>query len=287
MTYPLRREIVKADSAFTVRVNFPEHWAKPTKVTLNVRDMNGTALVSDATATILTADVSFAATTRGSKTVALVGATAYESDDLFRVGSDAEGYQQAVVESYSSGSQTITATKRWNFAFSTGSAVEARFATYELDASGWDADVKQVTCEWDPGGDDAPIVEEWQVLSRIHDLGGLEERFDASYPTEYSEIPADTFAIYQDRAHNIIKTRWANKNLKLDFLVGSDDEYEELMLLQIAYLANPSDVNESRFNNYFESVANLPHWIDEDQDLIKEETEVRAATSFASYQRKF
>ena len=286
MTYPIRREIPYNDAAFTLRMNFPEHWALPTKVTLNVRDLDGNLLVTAVSSTLAAANTTSAATVKGERTIALVGATAYEAGDLIRIGSDAEGWQQAVVESYNSGSQTITTTDRWNYVFSSGAALEARFATYELDASGWADSVREVTAEWIPTGDAATIVDTWRVLKRVADVGGLEETFKVSYPSEYNELSANDFNIFQDRAHRIISTEWQGRSLDLDKLVDSDNEYRELLLRQIAYLINPSDIRSQQYTDYFARVSTLEKWIDSNQDLIQDDNELRTGTAF-NFMRKF
>ncbi|MHC4575100.1 MAG: hypothetical protein ACYS76_13375 [Planctomycetota bacterium] len=286
MTYPLRREIKKSDATAVFRVHFPEDWPLPTKVNINIRDLDGNLLVTTGTATVLATTTLSSAITKGTKTAVFGDDILYESDDLLRVGSEAQGFQQMTVETYTSSTQTAVFTDRFNVAYAANSAVQARFAIYSADASGWDDDISQVTAEWVPDAEAIPIVEMWEVLERVHDIGGLEETFSARYPTEWNEIDPGKFAIFQRSAHNIIRTEWEAKSLNLDKLVGNDYEYQELLLRQIAFLVNPTETNENAYNDYFTTVCSLEKWIDDDQDLIQEPDEVRSGTAF-TFQRRF
>jgi hypothetical protein len=285
MTYPVRLEIPYQDDSFTLSMRMPEQWDTPTTVNVTVTDTSGNALVTAQAATVLTANTISAALIKGTNTATLTTDMGLESDDLIRIGSDEQGYQQFVIDTYNSTTKVATFKERVHTAYPSGSAVQARFATYTLDASGWADTVDDVSVEWSPDTDDLATVQLWRVLKRRKDWGGLEETFATTYPTEYKQVDPDGFSVYQDRAHRIISTHWESKGLDLDKLVDSDYEYRELLLLQIAYLIDPTEINQTRYSDYLQFVYNIEKWIDKDQDLIEDESEKVTYTPYVITRR--
>jgi hypothetical protein len=281
MTYPIRREILRGDSSFVMRFIMPEHWDVPTaQVSITITDVAGNALVSAAAATFTAATTTSAAVQVQDREVPMAADKSWVSDDVLRVGSAAQGWQQMIVDTYTAATKIAVFKERFHTAYASGSDVQGRTVTYAVDASGWASTINEVTVQWINDTDDLPVVETWRVLKRVKDVGGLEEIFRATYPTEYSEIQQDSYSVYQDRAHRILSTQWDSDSLDLDKLMNRDNEYRELLLRQMAMLINPTEFNISQYNDYYSRVSTMLKWIDEDQDLIKDESEVLAGTSF-------
>jgi hypothetical protein len=262
----------------------PEYWAEPGTVTVNVRDMNATVLATGS-ATVTAETTLASAVVRMDKTAVLTADMGLSADDVVRVGSVDLGYQQMVVKSYTSSTKTVEFTDRFDSGYPIGAAIEARDCSFSVDTSSWESNVYEVSVEWVPDTDDLPIVNVWRVLNRTQEVGGLEEKFRILYQTENNAIPPGGFVVFQDQARSTLATLWASKGLDLDKLVGNDEEYEGLMLRLIAKMVNPSEENMDDFNSYYSTVCSLEKWIDDDQDLDQDESEIIKGQPF-QFQRK-
>ncbi len=288
MTFPVKREIVLADSSAVLKYQFPADWDTVTSVTVSVIDQDGNYLDTDQATTILATTTLSAAVEKMDDTAVFTDDVRYSAGDPLRIGSAGLGYEYFTVEDYTASTKTLTTDPWFEKDYpATSATVQPRYVTYAVDASAWATTIKEFTVEWTPNTDDAPAQETWVVLSRKKQSGGMQALFAASYPSVMNEIEHDDFPMIKDRARKILRTDWETKGLDLDRLVDRDNEYEELLLRGIAHVISPeNETYDNQYNDYLNEVDKLLKWIDTDEDLIKEDDEVLKGTGF-DFRRKF
>ena len=124
-----------------------------------------------------------------SVTLAGTPATLIE-DDLIRIGSDAEGWDECRVYSYNSSTKEVELKNhRLKHSHASGVAVKGRWFTYALPTvlDDWEG-VDEVSVVWiNAGTKDVPFTEDREVLKRKADFQGLREHFKERFP-RLSEI---------------------------------------------------------------------------------------------------
>ena len=281
-------QIIKSgDSSFILSSLMPDAWSKTASVVVSVIDTGGNIIVDEAAAVRLANDTLSAAADGGDDTIVLTTGMALSAGDVLAVGSDAQGWQPCVVDTYTSATKTIILTELLEEDLAAGSVVACQNLTYDLDATvdGFDS-ISEVSVIWEPDGDGLAMTELWQVLTRQTQVAGFESEFQTAFPDLYSEIENDDFQRWHKRARSRLVQYFRSRQRDYNLIVDSE-LVKELELLQVAVLigrgVSISDTAYERITKDFEEqlamINNLDIWIDENEDSIKTDDETQKASA--------
>jgi hypothetical protein len=293
----LTTDIIKQGaSAYTIKAAMPASWlGQPTSVNITVTRDNGTELLASTAATIYAGDTTAAAITKGTKTCTLTTGTALTDGELIAVGSDAYGWQTRIVDSYASGTKTVTVKERFDESLPSGVTVAGRTMSYELDTSttAWDF-LGDVTVEWAPVGiSNEPFTQNWTVLKRASGQAGLESRFAAEFKDFYTHCEQN-FDTFRKSAVMLVDQHLRAQNRNLKKMIDSS-EYDYIIMTRIALniaLAHGPQFDtrvEKLQTSYDDQIAiliSIYQWEDTNQDLVKDEDEVSKGSTIG-YARNF
>ncbi len=282
--------IKRDDASWLLSATMPSDWGTVSAGTVSVTNLSGTLLVTAQAVTILAPDTSSAAVEPGDETITATtgGAGAFDNGDPIRVGSDAEGWQHTIVESYNSSTKVITIQDFFEHNFASGAAIESRVMTYDLDtdtSTAWD-DIGEVTVEWAPTSDDMPFRETWAVLDTKSSSSDLENKFNVQFRRYYDEIQSEHFNDYYTRARARVKLVFETRERDINKLVDNE-LLDELYMLQIAIIICLSKGNEfddelaklnADFKEQLALIDQINVWIDTNEDDIQTEDEYQPAS---------
>lgn len=283
----------------TMKMVLPDSWPVTASCKLTLTDADtGTALVSAATVTRLTANTTSAIAYAGAFTITLtnalgVGETIVE-DDILSVGTAATGYHRYVVDSYDSGTKIVTFKQGLHENAVSGAAVYGCNLTYTLDttnggtegtpSSTWSS-VERVHAQWYTTGSDMPVTEYYTILKARSEVAGLEQEFAAAFPSLHAEI-VDSFASFERRARERIRQEMAIKSRDMDKIVDSE-ALREVILLELALLAaRASNMDAEQYDRLKEDrqammdiIDAMRVWVDDDQNKVEDDDEKEQAVT--------
>jgi hypothetical protein len=275
------------DSAFAVTSEFPSSWdvGAVTAITISVVKTDKTAILEDQAAVRWGGDTTSAAAEAGDDSIVLTTGTALTAGARVAVGSDAQGWQKRIVDSYTASTKTVVFTELLDEDLVSGSSVVGLDMIYVLDAStsAWD-NISEVSVIWKPDSDDMPFKELWNVQSTESAGVGLEMEFSEAYPDLHSQITPGTFDMWRKRARNRLIQYFDDNERDFTKIVDSEIT-KEPMITQIAYLvgmgATISDQAWERIvrdlDMQLTRLDSLRIWIDDDEDETKDDGEEESA----------
>jgi hypothetical protein len=283
-----------------MKLVMPDSWTVTASVKLTLTDSDsGTALVSAATVTRLTANTTSAAAVAGAYSVVAtnalgVGESLIEGATV-AIGSTAAGFNRYTVDGYDASTKTLTLTTGLVEAVASGANVYYLDCTYTLDTTGggtegtpsttW-ASVERVHAKWYTTASDVPVTETYTILKSRSELAGLELEFAAAYPSLYANIQ-DNFGRFSTRARERLRQLFESKGRDIEKIVDTES-YKELMLLEIALLAaRAGELDDVTYNRLLadrqemmDVIGALRIWIDEDEDAAEDDEETQPDLSF-------
>lgn len=297
------KQILRDSATFTIQTVAPDTANISAGVDVTITDTAGTVLVNAAAATVATSATTSTAATAGRRTIALtdaVGLHAPAAGEHFRLGSSSQGWQYLTVVSYASSTRTITTDDFIERAFASGSAVQWRDVSYELDttAAAWD-DLDEVTIEfipqiavvdgesttYEPDPDQIPWTELWNVVKRASAVGALEAEFRAAYPAYHEAVPSGSFNALATRAQHRLRNYFQARGRDFARIIDSE-ALKEPWLTQMAVLiamsgserfADELKILQTDLNAQLAQLDSLSIWTDFDQDKIKDDDEAAPA----------
>jgi hypothetical protein len=296
------RKIRLDDTAFTIASVLPDYIKGADDIKVSIVTASGTYLVTDQTGSIGVSDTTSVACVAGSTSVVITaGVNSYtpSAGDLFRIGTDAFGWQTCEVLRYAAATKTITTVEFLDAAYPVGSVVEWRNVSYDADttSAGW-SDCDTVTVVWSPwedvtvddvttsvAMDEMPWTETWEVLKRTAAIGAFESEFKSAFPRYHEDISDGQFEAFSTRAHQRLKNYFESKGRNFSKIVDSE-MLKEPWLTQIAILVAMS--NSDRYSAELETLQvdltdqlamldALRIWDDTNQDLSAAEDEVQTS----------
>jgi len=276
---------VQYGSASTaLRVELPDSYSAASSPTVSVYDTDdGTAIVSATAGTVYAGDTLAAAAAFGAATIVLTAGTAVVNGDLLKIASSTAGPAETVrVLSYVAGDKTVTLQTSLLYDHASGTAVTGRWVSYTLDASSatnYPADT-ELAIAWTVNATNLVLTQTAVVLKRVSEEIIWDE-FSDLYPHYAEQIPSGKFDLYKNDAYRQLRSALGSRGRTLEKLVDGTD-LTHLLMAQIAYhiamtRGDTWDNEATRMNRYltdaYDQFCASNIWIDEDQDLIKEEEE--------------
>jgi hypothetical protein len=261
----------------------PSEWPTVTAATIGIKDKAGEVLVAATAATIAAADVTTASVSKGDESCILSTGGTWKNGDLVRIGSDAIGWQNTIVESYVSGTKTLSIQDFFDHEFPIGVAVQHRVMTYDLDTDTddeWDS-IGNAYVTWTPDADVLPFREKYAVLDKKAASSGLEQKFSIAYGRYMEEIQPEHFVDFETRARSRISILWEGRGRDINKLVDNE-LLDDLLMLQIAILIAVSKGDEYdkeliklklEMKEQISLIDDLPIWFDDNEDDVQTEDE--------------
>lgn len=282
------KQIRYNDDANVIKFLFPPEWDPQliSDVELQITDENATVLLEDTSINLYTATVLDEAAIRFASSVTL-DSEAGDPDigDPMLIAGDA-GDETVFVKGYDADNQILTIEGTLNNAHEAADAVYGAFGSYTIDTTTV-ADFpagRSVTLRWTPTGDGVAITELRQIAKTSFDLGGFERDFKDHYWRAWNDMknPHEKFIRMAGLAELEVSDELMGAGLDLQRLIDQD-RLRPLIMAKLAYNwtlngdENKKDEYEKlglNYSNKYDRVLQWPLWIDHDQDLKKDESEV-------------
>jgi hypothetical protein len=215
--------------------------------------------------------------------------------DVLRIGGGTGEVDTLRARSYDATTYTVTFDDYFKADHAAGAYVVGRWVshTYDTTTVATYTNLRTMTIEWAfslVAGSPLAATRTWsytdeaEIEKRTSASGDMEGRFRARYRRYYDTIGPDDWARYEADALQEVRDLFEARGKGVDKLIDSD-RLDELHMAQIA-LAVAYAGGEAweadriaittRRNEVFERLASLPLWTDDDQDLIKEDSETQA-----------
>ena len=283
------KQIAYNDSSFTLRFEFPDDWAiaSITGVNVSITDAGGTSLLASTAATLYTSVALASAAARGDATVTLSGTPgALSRGDRLLIAASADGRDEIIeVESYNSSTKVVSLRHTIQYAHTTSTSLYPCWCTYALDTSTtatWTAGT-ECTVLWTPDTDDHPVPELYTIGKTEFGSSETIDRFRVQYPAMYQARDRSGIEDIEAEARRRVAMHCRVKNMDLNRLVDQDLMSPSIVEMMANLIASGGGDNAEyeqqttweRFTREFELFANLPVWVDDNQDLIQDEEEVQ------------
>lgn len=278
------------NSTAGIPIEFPRTW-DPTALTavgVQIRDLEGTALLDPAgTATLYAESELESDARRYVRRVTLAsGAEDLKTGDLIRV-SGIGGYEDHTVKGWDSENRTAELENHVDRDFEAGSTVNRLSAVYASDLSDTDvfAPGSRLVITWTPVGTGSALTEMVEVETcRQLDPVAFTSEFQALYPRAYNALknPADRFDTVIRLAQNELRSTLASRHLDIARLVDHRLIAPSLMALVACMWARGGDeqtadehaVLSKAYSAALERLCQQPVWVDADGDGTQDDGEV-------------
>jgi hypothetical protein len=301
------KQIEYNNAAFGLRLELPHEWAAQTvsDVEITVKDTAANELLAATSATPWSAvgiqlDGAVALET-DEITLEVSGAGAVPSlspGDRLQIAASAGGPQEDVeVLFYTASTKTATLVRDLRYNHSDQATVVGLFWTYDLDTSTV-ADYplgKQLVLTWDPDTDDIPVRERAEIANREFAIPGFEERFAALHPREYDAAMTPEVRLFRflEEAHIQVGHELIVRGLLINRVVDQAILVPTLMAkVRWLILLNGDDryqterdVCAAEYQRQFELLCTAPIWADDDQDEVRESSEVEDHQQMVGFER--
>lgn len=255
---------------------------------LTIYDDSGNTVVARAASDQYAATTINAAITAGDSSFVLaVGATALEPGDRIRILDSDDGPDEDLeVEHYDSSTRTVYPKDSLYYSHSSGASVVGLWATDTIDTTDTSSFVKsaELVFAWEHGADESSAFKFDTDLYKVSWVGfgsdDAVERFSVKFASLYDEVRDRVFDI-KDEAIRELRFELSAVSLDIDRVIDQETLMVPLILKMglIAIGFSDTTVTEremlmDEYGKQFDRLQNLPLWVDEDQDLVKEEDEV-------------
>lgn len=289
---------LKYGATNVLRCEFPSSWPAEsiTAVTVVGRNTAGTATLASGSATLYTATTINGGLTAGTRTIVLANTagTVYPGDRFRIAASAAGGAEDFEVESYVSGTKTITTKRDLYRSHTTGAAVYPLFATKSADLSSATLFPvgSQLIVGWTPNTGGAEITDVYTISKDEARPQEFAKRFRLRYPDYFTAIE-DTIDDFEVEATRQLRFDMAARGRTLDRIVDQE-LYMPPLLVLTAYLvalgrgdqwSGERDYLAGEYQRQLEAFSALPVWTDDDQSQSMDEEEEVLYTSQVIYTR--
>jgi hypothetical protein len=267
----------------TLRLEFPSDWsvASISGVNIAIYDHAGGALLASTAATLYTATTLAAAATAGDRTITLHSTAGNVTNgDRLRIEDD-----DCEVQSYNSTSKVATLKRSLQSSHAISTAVRGLWCTYALNTSTTATWYEGLECTvvWSPAGSaDLPFTEVCAIESQGLGVPEYRERFAALYPSEFEIAEARLDSVYAEAVMRL-QYRLQGRGLNIHRVVDQAIMFPAILdymrwLIVLAGGNAFASEREAAWTAYLqseESLCSQPVWVDEGQDLAKDEEEVQ------------
>lgn len=296
---------VRYNNAYNVlRREFPSEVGEARYATVAITGTDGTALKTAVEVSIWGVKSKVAVVTltnavdAGDYTATLTLSTETTSlypGDVVRIGGGTGTVDTLRVKSYNSSTYVVTFDDFFTNDHAAGEYVVGRWTSYTLDTTTvatW-SNLRTFSVEWTfslVAGSPLAATRTWsatdegEIEKRTTAAGDLAVRFRSRYRRYYDVIEDGDFDRWDEDSRNEVRELFEARGKGIDKLVDSD-RLDELQMAQLALMVafsmgddwqSERDAMTIRRNEIFERMASLPLWTDDDQDLIKEDTETQS-----------
>jgi hypothetical protein len=283
------KTIKRGQAGFTIETQRSDDWTYDGTVAVDVLNLTegaATPIIEDGAVTVYGGDTLAQDADAGSFEIVLTTGTALEAGDSIAIGTDAAGYEQRIVKSYTAATKTVVLTTCLDRDRVAGLEVLGLDMSAVIDASleGFD-NLQEVSVRWKQDGDGLTMTEMWRVLSVENQPAGLEAAFKAAYPACADAV--DDIGKLSDRAEQWLIMYFETRGRDYKLVVDNELTKEALMAKMALMVGVGNDLGEiqyARIESYLEEMLSLldglPVWIDDDEDGIQDEDETQKAQDF-------
>jgi hypothetical protein len=204
----------------------------------------------------------------------------YKEGDVCIIGTANNGYRFYTVDGYDSAFQLLSLQTGLDELVVDGAEVYCANYEYAQDISACTA--TNLSVLWSPSVG-KPFAEERKILRSISLISELQSKFDAAFPSLYSEI-SSVFDLYERRSRESLRKDMERKGRDIRKVVDTE-AIEESLILEIAYFAAiATQIDEEQYQRIVKAreeerlkLDALALWVDTNQNGQVDEGEEERA----------
>lgn len=283
------KTITYNNAAVNLHFEFPESWdaVNISSVSLTVSDKAGNELIAASNLTLYTSTTLDSDVSRFFGSVTLdSGASSLVDGDRILIGG-VVGAETQAVKAFDATTKICELEGILENEHEVGDSVIGLFGDISIDVSSTTvfSAGKELVLLWTPAGTgDNAITELAQVGITSLDITGLSSRFKIIYPRAYDAFrkPVDNMSAIIEEARSQIGNELLARNLDVNRVVDQA-MIAPVLMSKMAYLwcingdidkEDEREVYLKEYDRQFSLLTALPLWVDTDQDLKEDESEV-------------
>jgi hypothetical protein len=273
--------IKRGDPSFRLESARPDYWPHDTTVTVDVFDLNGNQLEADLPVSTYSGDTLAVGARKGEYSITLATGNAVNSGEVIQLTNELEGHQVVKAISFEMGTQELLFEPGLEYDFSSGTTVAGTEMSCVIDASNESYDnIQTVSVLWKPADDNLAMPQTWRVLSREHQLEGLELAFKTQFSSVYDRVGSGGVSMLYRTAEEIIRQKLEIGGKDMKLIVDNEILRQAIMEKMALISGTGGDLGEDQytrikenFDSHMDMIENLGIWEDSDEDSTLDEGE--------------